>query len=76
MEQRIQKGFTPKISCTLEHTAQMSNIVNKARTKQRSMVITLLDLKNVFGEVHHNLIQEVLRYHYIPEQVKTIIKSL
>ena len=36
VEQRIQKGFTPKISGTLEHTA---------RTKRRSMVITLLDLK-------------------------------
>ena len=54
----------------------MANIVNKARTKQRSLVITLLDLKNAFGEVHHNLIQEVLSYHYIPGQVKTIIKSL
>ena len=76
VEQRIQKGFTPKISGTLEHTAQMANIINKARTKQRSLVITLLDLKNAFGEVHHNLIQEVLSYHHIPEQVKTIIKSL
>ena len=54
----------------------MANIINKARTKQRSLVITLLDLKNAFGEVHHNLIQEVLSYHYIPGQVKTIIKSL
>ena len=76
VEQRIQKGFTPKISGTLEHTAQMANIINKARTKQRSLVITLLDLKNAFGEVHHNLIQEVLSYYHIPEQVKTIIKSL
>ena len=75
-EQRIKKGFSPNISGTLEHTAQMANIINKARTKQRSLVITLLDLRNAFGEVHHNLIQEVLRYHHIPEQVKTIIKSL
>ena len=34
VEQRIQKGFTPKISGTLERTAQMANIINKARTKQ------------------------------------------
>ena len=51
VEQRIQKGFTPKISGTLEHTAQMANIINKARTKQRSLVITLLDLKNAFGRL-------------------------
>ena len=29
-------------------------------TKQRSLVIALLDLKNAFGEVHHNLIQTAL----------------
>ena len=76
IEQNIQKGFTPKLSGTLEHTAQMANIINKARTKQRSLIITLLDLKNAFGEVHHNLIYEVLDYHYIPNHVKNLIRSL
>ena len=69
IEQNIQKGFTPKLSGTLEHTAQMANIINKARTKQWSLIITVLDLKNAFGEVHHNLIYEVLDYHYIPNHV-------
>ena len=32
----------------------MADIINKARTKQRSLVITLLNLKNDFGEVHHH----------------------
>ena len=76
IEHSIQKGFTPNLSGTLEHTAQMANIINNARIKQRSLVITLLDLKNAFGEVHHNLIQSVLDYHHIPEQTKSIIKSL
>lgn len=56
IEQEIQKG----LSGTFEHTAQMADIINKARAKQRSLVITLLDLKNAFGEVHHNLIQTAL----------------
>ena len=76
IEHNIQKGFTPNLSGTLEHTAQMSNIINKARIKQRSLIITLLDLKNAFGEVHHNLIQCVLDYHHIPEQIKSAIKCL
>ena len=54
----------------------MTNIINKARTKQRSLVITLLDVKNAFGEGYHNLIKEVLSYHHIPELLKTIIKNL
>ncbi len=76
IEHNIQKGFTPNLSGTLEHTAQMANIINKARIKQRSLAISLLDLKNAFGEVHHNLITSVLDYHHIPEHVKLIIKSL
>ena len=63
IEHNIQKGFTSNLSGTLEHTVQMANIINKARIKQRSLVITLLDLKNAFGEVHHNLILSVLGYH-------------
>ena len=60
VEQGIQKGFTPGLPGTFEHTAQMADIINKARAKQRSLVITLLDLKNAFDEVHHNLIQTAL----------------
>ena len=40
------------------------------------LVITLLDLKNAFGEIHHNLIQEVLNYHHVPEHIKYLIRSL
>ena len=54
----------------------MTNIVNQARIKQRSVVITLVDLRNAFGEVHHNLIKSVLDYHHIPKHVTDIIKSL
>ena len=76
IEHNIQKGFTPNLSGTMEHTAQMANIINKARIKQRSLVITLLDLKNAFGEVHHNLIQFVFGYHHIPNLMNNLIKSL
>ena len=76
IEQNIQKGFTPNLSGTLEHTAQMADVITKARIRQRSVVITLLDLKNAFGEVHHNLIQSVLDYHHIPDHIKFVIKGL
>ena len=69
IESSIQKKFTPHVSGTLEHTAQMAYIINQARTKQRSLVITLLDLKNAFGEINHNLINSVLGYHHIPDYI-------
>ena len=43
---------------------------------QCSIVITLLDLKNAFGEVYHKLIYEVLRYHHIPDHIVYLIESL
>ena len=76
LEHRIQKGFLPNLSGTLEHTAQMANIINKARINHRSLVITLLDLKNAFREVHHNLIPAVLSYHHIPDEIQHLIRSL
>ena len=54
----------------------MANVVNTTRIKQKSFVITLLDLKNAFGEVHHNLIPPVLKYHHIPDHIQILIRSL
>ena len=76
IEQQIQKGFAHGVSGTLEHTSMMAHIINKARLKQRSLVITLLDLKNAFGEVHRNLISCVLDYHHIPDSVQSVIANL
>ena len=76
IEAEIQKGFTPKIFGVLEHTSSMVHIIDKARSKQHSLVVTLLDVKNAFGEVHHNLIKEVLSYHHIPTKAKSLISSL
>ena len=76
IEHDIQKGFTPNVAGTVEHTAHMAHIINTARIKQRSLVITLLDLKNAFGELHHNLIYKILQYHHIPDPINELIRSL
>ena len=72
----MQKEFTPGLSCTFEHIANMSDIINDASRRQRSVTITLIDLQNAFGEVHHNLIESVLKYHHIPDDVISITSSL
>ena len=76
IEHQIQKGFASHISGTLEHTSFMSHVIDTARIKQRSLVITLLDLKNAFGEVHHNVSKSVLSYDHIPSHVQAQISSL
>ena len=76
VETAIQKGFYPKISGTLEHTAQMGHVINQARVKHRSLVVTHPDLKNAFGEVHHKLIQDIISYNHIPEHIKCLVRNL
>ena len=75
IESHYQKGFTHRISGTFEHIAEMENIINQSRLKQRSIVITLIDLRNAFGTVNHHLIKTVLQYHYIPDNISNTISS-
>ena len=37
--------------------------------------ITLLDLKNAFGEIDHNAIMKVLEFHHFPEHIKLLVKA-
>ena len=61
------------MSGTFEHTAHLVYVINNTRVKQRSLHVTLLDLKNAFGEVNHNLLDGVLEYHHIPIKVRTLV---
>ena len=74
-ETNLQKGFWEKISGCIEHTESLSHIINNARLKQRGCVVTLLDLKNAFGEVNHNLLIESLKIHHVPVEIIQLILS-
>ena len=76
IENTYQKGFWTDISGTIEHTETMSCMIDNARMKQRNLVVTLLDLRNAFGEVHHSLLTTILRYHHIPTEICGLVSSL
>ena len=61
------------MSGTFEHITEMDHIINHSRKHQRSVNITLTDLKNAFGEVYHALIQSVPRHHYIQDETNEIL---
>ena len=50
--------------------------INNAQLKQKGCVITLLDLKNAFSEVNHQLLIETLKPHHVPDDVITLILAL
>ena len=51
-------------------------MINHARKRQRDLFITLIDLRNAFGEVHHSLLNKVLEYHHVPNEVKSLIQNM
>ena len=76
IETNLQKGFWEKVSGCIEHIECLTHIINNARLKQRGCVVTLLDLKNAFGEVNHNLLMQTLKMHHVPDEVIQLISSL
>ena len=67
----LHQVFLELLSTLLKWLISLTKLVPNSR----SLVITLLDLKNAFGEVHHNLIQTALDYHHIPDHIKSLVKS-
>ena len=73
---KIQKGFWPAISGTIEDTEFLTYLLIHARKKQRSIIATLVDKKNAFGEIHHNLIRSILKFHHLPHEVIILVEDL
>ena len=47
-----------------------------SKTCKEKSKVTLLDLKNAFGEIDHSLITKTLGYHHVPQHVKEVINGL
>ena len=56
VNKRIQKGFWPTLDGVFEHTQMLTQLLYEAKCNQRSIIVTLLDLRNAFSEVNHKLI--------------------
>ena len=74
-DQRLQKGFLPGVAGCLEHSALLADAIQDARSHQRAICISWLDLRNAFGSVRHSLILFVLRHFGFPEHFIHLIHS-
>ena len=75
---KLPQGGAPlwKKARTIEHTEMLTYTINHARKRQRDLVITLIDLQNAFGEVHHSLLRRVPDFHYIPHELRELILEM
>ena len=52
---------------------RLSYLIDQARNKQKSVWVTLIDLKNSFGEVRHGFIEQVLKFDQMPIEMISFI---
>jgi hypothetical protein len=55
-----QKGFVPGRASCVEHAALANAIINDAVEKKKQLYILSLDLKDAFGSIPRDLIEEIL----------------
>ena len=72
---RLQKGFLPGVSVCTGHTSLISEALRDARSHQRSICVSWLDLRNAFGSVRHSLIQFALRHYFFPRHFQQLVFS-
>ena len=72
----IQKGFAHGQDGVLEHTELLDFMMRDAKKSHRGYFAVLLDLRNAFGEIHHNLIRSSLKYHHVPDTFIRIFDSI
>jgi len=65
MAKIVLKSFWPGMDGVTEHSQLLTHMIKDAKRLQRSLVVTLLDLRNTFREVHHNITRSALDYHHI-----------
>ena len=72
-ESTIQKGIWSDISGTIEHTETLTYLLRHAKLKQRNLVVTLIDLKNAFGKVHHQFLRKTFSFYNIPDSMIDLV---
>ena len=70
----LHQVFVELLSTLLKWLISLPKLV--PNSVHSSLLFWTQDLKNAFGEVHHNLIQTALDYHHIPDHIKSQVKSL
>ena len=71
----IQKGGLPEISGCLEHTSVLSQLIREAKTENKNLVITWLDIANAYGSIPHSLIQTALQRAHVPENICYLVQD-
>ena len=71
----LQKAFLPTIPGVTEHQAKPAALIKLAKHHKWSLAIAWLDIANVYGSVHHSLIQFALSHYHAPPEFCRLLQS-
>ena len=69
----VQKGGIPGMPGCIEHTGVLSQLIRDARKSKGDLAVVWLDLANAYGSIPHKLVEEALRLHYVPNNIRDLI---
>ena len=72
----IQKGFLSGINGTMEHIFALTALIDHARSNGMPLTITFVDLKDAFGSICHNLINDIMSHLKLPPEITCYITDL
>ncbi|XP_052268375.1 uncharacterized protein LOC127869754 [Dreissena polymorpha] len=70
-----QKGGVPGLSCCIEHTCAISQLIRRAKINKTDLTVVRLDVANAYGTVPHQVIEFALKHHHVPEHIQSIVRS-
>ena len=66
---KIQKGTIDPYNGVYNHVMTIREIMQKAKSENRSAVITFLDIKNAYGSISYGFIEYMMKYYHIPKNI-------
>lgn len=73
IQREVQKGFLSGVAGCVEHTFTLFEALREAKSEQRQIVVSWIDLANAYGSVRHNLIQFALNWFHVPKMIQALI---
>ena len=75
IDSSLQKGFLTGINGTMEHIFAVSTLIDHACSNGLPVSMTFIDLRNAFGSISHQLVNDILAHLKIPEFVRLYIRD-
>ena len=72
----VQKGFLTGINGILEHILSINAMIQSAKERLQSLMISFLDLCNAFAVISHKLLMDMLILVQVPIEVRSYIRNL